>query len=58
MVDIGKTLCYIDNHQRKGGKQMGNKKNNPKRWTEWLLQISAGVISGVISGLIVWFITK
>ena len=44
--------------QRKGGKQMGNKKNNPKRWTEWILQISAGVISGVISGLIVWFITK
>jgi hypothetical protein len=37
---------------------MGDKKNNPKRWIEWALQISAGVISGVISGLIVWFITK
>lgn len=45
------------NHQKKGGKQMRNKKN-PKRWIEWLLQILAGVVSGVISGLIVWFITK
>ncbi len=37
---------------------MGDKKNNPKRWIDWMLQTLAGVISGVISGLIVWWLTK
>lgn len=34
------------------------KKKSPNRFVDWLLDISAGAISGVISGLIVWLITK
>ena len=37
---------------------MGSKKKNPKQWLETLKDFIVGIVSGVISGLIVWLITK
>lgn len=37
---------------------MGNKKKNPRQWLETFKDIIVGIFSGVISGLLVWLITK
>ena len=37
---------------------MGNKKKNPKQWLETFKDLTVGIVSGVISGLIVWLITN